>query len=100
MSKTPKITPSVPNAGGALAVRGGPRRSFGGQHPKKSARRGSAGSPRGVPMNVLVIDIGGTNVKVLASGQSEPRKFPSGPKMTPQQMVSGVKELAAEWKYD
>jgi predicted NBD/HSP70 family sugar kinase len=51
-------------------------------------------------MNVLAIDIGGTNVKILASGQEEPRKFPSGSKMTPQQMVSGVRELAGEWKYD
>jgi predicted NBD/HSP70 family sugar kinase len=51
-------------------------------------------------MNVLVIDIGGTNVKLLATGQAEPRKFPSGPKMTPQQMVSGVKEVAAGWSYD
>jgi polyphosphate glucokinase len=51
-------------------------------------------------MNVLVIDVGGTNVKILASGESEPRKFPSGPKMTPQQMVSGVKELAGGWKCD
>ena len=40
-------------------------------------------------MNILVVDIGGTNVKILASGQVEPRKFASGPKMTPQQMVSG-----------
>ena len=51
-------------------------------------------------MNILVVDIGGTNVKVLATGQSEPRKFPSGSKMTPQQMVSGVKEQARDWKYD
>jgi predicted NBD/HSP70 family sugar kinase len=51
-------------------------------------------------MNVLVVDVGGTNVKILATGQAEPGKFPSGPKMTPQQMVSGVKERAAEWKYD
>ena len=51
-------------------------------------------------MNVLVVDIGGTNVKILATGQPEPRKFPSGPKMTPQQMVSGVKEVAAGWSYD
>ena len=51
-------------------------------------------------MNVLVVDIGGTNVKILASAQSEPRKFPSGPEMTPKQMVSGVKQLAGEWKYD
>jgi polyphosphate glucokinase len=51
-------------------------------------------------MHVLVVDIGGTNVKILATGQAEPRKFPSGPKMTPQQMVSGVKEVAAGWSYD
>ena len=51
-------------------------------------------------MNVLVIDIGGNNVKILASGQNEPRKFPSGPTMTPKQMVAGVKKLAGDWKYD
>jgi polyphosphate glucokinase len=50
-------------------------------------------------MNVLVVDIGGTNVKILATGQAEARQFPSGPKLTPQKMVSGVKKLAAEWKY-
>jgi len=47
-----------------------------------------------------VVDIGGTNVKILASGQAEPGKFPSGTKMTPQQMVSGVKELTRDWRYD
>ena len=51
-------------------------------------------------MRVLVVDIGGTNVKILATGQKEPRKFPSGPTLTPSQMVAGVKELAGEWQYD
>ncbi len=51
-------------------------------------------------MNVLVIDVGGTNVKILASGITEPRKFPSGPTLTPELMVSGVKKLAKGWKYD
>jgi len=51
-------------------------------------------------VKVLAVDVGGTTVKVLATGQKEPRKFPSGPKMTPQQMVSGVKKLASDWKYD
>ncbi len=51
-------------------------------------------------MNVLAVDIGGTNVKILATGQKEPRRFPSGPTLTPEQMVAGVKELAADWKYD
>lgn len=51
-------------------------------------------------MNVLVVDIGGTNVKILATGQSDPRKLPSGPTMTPERMVAGVKELAGDWKYE
>ena len=51
-------------------------------------------------MNVLVVDVGGTNIKILASGQTEPRKFPSGKKLTPEQMVSAVKELAGDWQYD
>jgi polyphosphate glucokinase len=44
-------------------------------------------------MNVLVIDVGGTHVKILATGHEAARKFPSGPTMTAQQMVSGVVEI-------
>jgi polyphosphate glucokinase len=51
-------------------------------------------------MDVLAVDVGGTHVKILATGQAEPCKFVSGPKMTPRQMVSGVKKLAADWHYD
>ena len=51
-------------------------------------------------MNVLVVDIGGTNVKILATGQTEPRKVPSGPTMTPERMVAEVVELAGDWKYE
>lgn len=50
-------------------------------------------------MNVLVIDVGGTHVKVLATGQTEPREFSSGPTMGPKTMISGVKRLTADWKY-
>jgi len=39
-------------------------------------------------------------VKILATGEGEPRKFASGPTMTARQMVAGVKKLAAGWKYD
>jgi len=49
---------------------------------------------------VLVVDIGGTHVKVLATGQAQRREFLSGPTLTPNDMVSGVKKLTAEWKYD
>jgi predicted NBD/HSP70 family sugar kinase len=49
---------------------------------------------------VLVIDVGGTNVKVYVSGQKEARKFPSGPRMTARKMVAGVKALTKDWTYD
>src|SRR6516162_10073361 len=51
-------------------------------------------------MNVLVIDVGGTHVKILATGQEERRRFASGPAMTADQMVRGVKEVARDWKYE
>ena len=51
-------------------------------------------------MKVLAVDIGGTHVKILVTGQTEPRKFISGPTLTPDQMVAGVKKLAAGWTYD
>jgi polyphosphate glucokinase len=51
-------------------------------------------------MNVLVVDVGGTNVKILATGQTEPRRFRSGPHLTATAMVKGVKACAKGWKYD
>lgn len=51
-------------------------------------------------MKVLVIDVGGTHVKILATGETEPRRFDSGPKMTPALMVAGVKKLAKGWEYE
>jgi polyphosphate glucokinase len=52
------------------------------------------------PAKVLVIDVGGTNVKLLAAGQKQPRKFPSGPTMTAQKMVQLVKKAVKDWEYD
>ncbi len=51
-------------------------------------------------MKVLVIDVGGTHVKILATGKTQSREFPSGPTLTAKQMVAGVKKLARDWKYD
>jgi polyphosphate glucokinase len=48
---------------------------------------------------VLVIDIGGTHIKLLATGQKEPIKIPSGPEMTPRRMVTLVRKATAKWKY-
>jgi polyphosphate glucokinase len=50
--------------------------------------------------SVLVVDVGGTHVKILVTGQTERREFASGPTMTPKQMVAGVRKAARDWKYD
>jgi len=49
---------------------------------------------------VLVVDVGGTSIKLLATGQKEARKFPSGPKMTAETMVRVAKKTAKDWDYD
>jgi len=51
-------------------------------------------------LKVLVIDVGGSNIKVRATGQAEERRFESGPKMTARAMANGVKKLADGWDYD
>jgi polyphosphate glucokinase len=51
-------------------------------------------------MNTLVVDVGGTHVKILATGRRTARKLESGPALTPERMVAGVRKLAAGWKYD
>lgn len=51
-------------------------------------------------MKVLVIDIGGTHVKLLATGHKQRVEFHSGPKMTPKKMVVATRAATADWKYD
>ena len=51
-------------------------------------------------MKVLVIDVGGTNVKLFANGEADVRKFPSGPTLTAKLMVDGVLQLVSDWTYD
>jgi polyphosphate glucokinase len=50
-------------------------------------------------MDILVIDIGGTNVKLLATGQEAAPKFPSGPGLTPERMIAGVGRATSGWDY-
>jgi polyphosphate glucokinase len=52
------------------------------------------------PEKILVIDVGGSHVKMLLSGETEPRKTASGQKLTPAKLVAVVKRLAKSWKYD
>ncbi len=63
-----------------------------------------AGSSRSEPsrraLRILVVDVGGTKLKILATGQTEPRKAASGRDLTPSRLVSEVKALAEGWDYD
>jgi len=57
-------------------------------------------APRSKSPKVLVIDVGGTHVKMLATGQKDSRKYPSDPTMTPRKMVRLVKKSVRDWKFD
>lgn len=50
--------------------------------------------------SVLVVDVGGTHVKILATGQTAERKLPSGKSLTAARMVRMVKRAARDWSYD
>ena len=50
-------------------------------------------------MRVLVVDVGGTHIKISASGRNAPIKIPSGPTMTARKMVRLVREAVADWDY-
>jgi polyphosphate glucokinase len=52
------------------------------------------------PMKVLVIDVGGSHIKILATGQTESRRMDSGTTTTPREMVAGVKAMAEGWKFE
>jgi polyphosphate glucokinase len=51
-------------------------------------------------MKILVIDVGGTNIKLRRSGNDEVRKIPSGPGLTARQLVKDVKAATLDWKFD
>lgn len=51
-------------------------------------------------MKVLVLDVGGTNLKLRLSGEALPTKVPSGPTFTPRALVTAVEEVMAGKKYD
>jgi polyphosphate glucokinase len=63
-----------------------------------SSKRKKTNVPQG-PETVLVIDVGGTHVKILATGKKIRRKFVSGPTLTAEAMIAGVRKAAKGWKY-
>jgi polyphosphate glucokinase len=56
--------------------------------------------PLHTPMKILVIDVGGTHIKALATGHKNKVRFASGPAMTPARMVKEVKKATESWAYD
>ena len=70
------------------------------RNPKSKPAFAPNSKPAFAPNSILVIDVGGNNVKVGLGGQKEPLKVPSGPTMTAAQMVAGVKKATVGWKYD
>jgi hypothetical protein len=61
---------------------------------------GEAPAKPAAPASILAVDIGGTKVKILATGQTEPRKAPTGKDFTPARLVETVRELAEGWDYE
>src|SRR6266436_8078814 len=59
----------------------------------------NASGPSLMKRKVLVVDVGGTYVKLLRSSRDE-REFPSGPRLKPQQLIAKLKETARGWKFD
>ena len=51
-------------------------------------------------MKTLVVDVGGTHVKLLASGRRTPRKFDSGPSLTPARMMKAIAGLTEDWPHE
>jgi len=51
-------------------------------------------------LRVLVVDVGGSHVKMRVSGRKEERQFVSGPDLTARRMVADVHTLTGDWKYD
>ena len=69
----------------------------------RPSTRASSGMPRARKArdpSVLVIDIGGSNVKMLITGEHKPRRFQSGPTLTPQQFIEATQKRTRGWKYD
>ncbi len=69
--------------------------------PDSRTSRAKNGGERGTrAKKILVVDIGGSQIKILATGETKPRKIPSSKKLTPIEMVEAVQKLAKGWNFD
>src|SRR2546423_13089 len=77
-----------------------PKQNSQAKNAGRSSNSRSKSNANSASPKILAIDIGGTNVKVLASGMKEPIKIPSGPTMTPALMVKQVKDALKDLDYE
>jgi hypothetical protein len=108
---TPEAPPAPPESGaiGATTITTACVVPVPGEAPPAAAEPASSETPSETPAeppaapspptSILVIDIGGTKVKILATGQTEPRKAPSGKGFTPAKLVETARALAEGWEY-
>jgi hypothetical protein len=52
------------------------------------------------PKKILVIDIGGSHVKCVATDHDAPARFESGPKLTPHEMMKQLGKITQGWRFD
>jgi polyphosphate glucokinase len=52
------------------------------------------------PQKILVVDAGGSNIKLMVSGSEERIKFESGPRFTPRALMAGIRKVAGDWDYE
>jgi hypothetical protein len=90
------VTADANTSSSGSTRRRGPRRSG---RLKKPAEAAASGPDR-PPTSILAVDVGGTRMKMLASGQTEPRRRDTGPAMTPQALVAAVEEMTTDWEYE
>ena len=64
------------------------------------AKRKIPPPPAPAVARVLVVDVGGHHVKLLATGRRQHRKFLSGPRLTPAALLEGVRAATRDWDYD
>jgi len=55
---------------------------------------------RSDPQSILVVDAGGSHIKLTHSDSKDRIKFSSGPNCTPRQMMAGIRKHAGHWRYD
>lgn len=94
-----KRSPAVP-AKAVGSAKPGKSASAGAARKRGATARRTRASAAGSPLRALVVDVGGTNIKVLCNGETEPRHIPSGKEMTASAMVEAVGKITRDWKYE